>query len=120
MILRQKKLAIAATAAAAAAYLFPRSFLVRTMSTIMPASTHPDNDVVVVYVTTPSVEVAESVAKKLLERRQIACANIIPKVTSMYWWDGKINKDDEQLMVRRKFCCVKLFWIADFFFRSLR
>jgi len=29
----------------------------------------------------------------------VACVNIIPKVQSVYWWDGKVNVDEEQLLI---------------------
>ncbi|XP_003743980.1 uncharacterized protein LOC100904369 [Galendromus occidentalis] len=51
------------------------------------------------YVTTPSHEVAEKLATSLVEARLAACINIIPKVTSIYRWQGKINKDSEALMM---------------------
>lgn len=45
---------------------------------------------------------ALSVSKKLA-----ACVNIIPGLTSVYEWEGKINTDDEVLMMiktRFSFC----------------
>jgi periplasmic divalent cation tolerance protein len=40
------------------------------------------------YITNPSKEEAKRIAKHLLDKRIIACANIFP-IESMYWWDGK-------------------------------
>ncbi|MHC4340417.1 MAG: divalent-cation tolerance protein CutA [Planctomycetota bacterium] len=42
---------------------------------------------------------AESIAHGLLERRLVACVNILGGVKSRYWWKGKIEKDDESLLV---------------------
>ena len=38
-------------------------------------------------------------AKAALESRLIACANLIPKVESHYWWQGKIEHGAEVLLV---------------------
>ena len=54
----------------------------------------------VILVTAPAKE-AESLARTLLEERLIACANLIPKVTSLYWWDGKIERGAETLIVMK-------------------
>jgi periplasmic divalent cation tolerance protein len=54
----------------------------------------------VLYVTVPSTgDVAQKLAAGLLEKRLIACANILPGVTSMYRWEGKVQTDSEQLMM---------------------
>lgn len=42
---------------------------------------------------------ARSLARQLLERRLVACVNLIPGVTSMYWWEGRIQEDAEVLLV---------------------
>jgi len=55
----------------------------------------------VVLVTVPSVVEAESLATQLLERRLIACANLLPGMTSVFWWQGKIDRADEVLMVMK-------------------
>jgi periplasmic divalent cation tolerance protein len=52
----------------------------------------------VCLVTTPT-EKAESIAEKIIESKTAACVNILPKVTSVYWWQGKIEKDSESLLV---------------------
>ncbi|KAJ3291505.1 hypothetical protein HDU79_002332 [Rhizoclosmatium sp. JEL0117] len=53
----------------------------------------------VVYITTPSLQVAKELASSLLEARLIACANLVPQVVSMYRWEGKVNTDDEVLLM---------------------
>ncbi|HEY3323600.1 MAG TPA: divalent-cation tolerance protein CutA [Planctomycetota bacterium] len=52
----------------------------------------------VVLVTAP-VKEAETLARTLVEERLAACANLLPGVTSLYWWEGKINRDAEVLIV---------------------
>lgn len=54
----------------------------------------------IVFVTAPPRE-AEKIARTLLKERLIACANLIPRVKSLYWWDGKIQRDGETLIVMK-------------------
>lgn len=44
-------------------------------------------------------EEAEKIAKVLLEKKLVACVNIVDKITSLYWWKNKITKDEEVLMI---------------------
>lgn len=53
----------------------------------------------VVLVTAPDLRTARMLAKAALESRLIACANLIPKVESHYWWQGKIEHGAEVLLV---------------------
>lgn len=53
----------------------------------------------VVLVTAPSEGVAASMARTLLDEGQIACANIIPKIRSVYRWKGEVCDEAEVLMV---------------------
>jgi periplasmic divalent cation tolerance protein len=53
----------------------------------------------VVYVTAPSMEVAKMLSRLLLVERVAACVNISPKVVSIYKWDGKVEEEDEVLVM---------------------
>src|SRR5262249_23178890 len=53
----------------------------------------------IVFVTAPNLRTARMLAKAALTRRLIACANLIPKLESHYWWKGKIETGNEVLMV---------------------
>jgi periplasmic divalent cation tolerance protein len=52
----------------------------------------------VVLITAPDRESGVKMARRLLERRLAACVNIAP-VSSMYWWEGKIEESSEVLLV---------------------
>lgn len=54
---------------------------------------------IVIFITTKSAMEANKIAKKLLEERLIACANIVNGVRSLFWWDSKVNKTLEYLLV---------------------
>ena len=53
----------------------------------------------IVLVTAPDLKTARMLAKAALNKRLIACANLIPKLESHYWWKGKIEKGSEVLML---------------------
>jgi periplasmic divalent cation tolerance protein len=38
-------------------------------------------------------------AKAALKAKLIACANLVPKIESHYWWQGKIESGTEVLLV---------------------
>ncbi|KAG8347689.1 putative CutA1 divalent ion tolerance protein [Trypanosoma vivax] len=53
----------------------------------------------VCYVTTPSKEVARELSQRLVIGRLAACVNIIPAVTSVYRWEGRVCEEEEFLMM---------------------
>jgi len=52
-----------------------------------------------VYVTAPSLAEAESLARLAVEQRLAACANILPGMRSLYWWQGKLESADEAVLL---------------------
>lgn len=56
-------------------------------------------DTRVVLMTAPDQASAERLVRTLLEERIIACGNIVPGVTSLYWWKGAVERDTEVQIV---------------------
>src|SRR3972149_3328266 len=56
---------------------------------------------ILVFVTTADKREAHKIVKKLLDRRLIACANIIGPVESHFWWQNKIEKAEELLVIMK-------------------
>jgi len=54
---------------------------------------------VVVLTTAGSEEEARKIADALIERRLAACVNVVGGVTSVYRWEGTIQRDPEVLMI---------------------
>ena len=52
-----------------------------------------------VYVTHPNLKEAKELAKKCLEEKLIACANIFPQGVSLYRWQGKVCEDQEWVLI---------------------
>lgn len=53
----------------------------------------------VVLVTAPDLKTARGLARAALEARLIACANLVPRIESHYWWQGKLERGAEVLLV---------------------
>ncbi len=53
---------------------------------------------VVVLITTPA-DRGQEIANFIIENRLGACVNIVPEVSSIYWWKGNIEKDRESLLI---------------------
>ena len=54
---------------------------------------------IVIFITIDTPANAQKLADKLLAARKAACVNIIPKISSQYWWQGKIEKADELMLI---------------------
>jgi periplasmic divalent cation tolerance protein len=52
-----------------------------------------------VLTTTSSLEEGKKIARELVERRLAACVNIIPKIESVYRWEGKVEEAQEYLLL---------------------
>jgi len=54
---------------------------------------------VLVYTTWPSIVEAEQAGRTIVEQRLAACVNILPGMISHYWWEGKIERAEEAVMI---------------------
>ena len=52
-----------------------------------------------VLVTAPDLKTARKLARAALKDRLVACANVIPRIESHYWWQGKIEHGAEVLLI---------------------
>jgi len=58
-----------------------------------------EQDGLVIFITTGSEEEARSIADLLLDQRKAACINIVPRVDSLFWWQGEIDSAQESLLI---------------------
>lgn len=49
--------------------------------------------------TLSTIEEAERLAQRLVEGGLAACVNLVPGVKSIYRWEGKIQQDNEVLLI---------------------
>lgn len=52
-----------------------------------------------VFMTAPNEEEGARIARALVEERLVACVNIIPKIRSIYRWEGKVWDEAEVMMI---------------------
>ena len=60
----------------------------------MPEPVH-----IVIFITASDSEEAHKIAKVLLNQRQAACVNIVPNISSFFWWQGKLDSAQETLLI---------------------
>lgn len=53
----------------------------------------------VVYVTCPDLALAQSIAEAVVSEKLAACVNIVPQVSSVFFWQGQVQKESEALLV---------------------
>lgn len=51
--------------------------------------------------TAGSAAEAEALAQGLVEAKLAACVNVVPGVTSYYRWEGKMQKDEEFMLLAK-------------------
>ena len=58
-----------------------------------------EQELIFVYITCKDEDQATKLAELALEAKLIACANVLPKIKSIYTWQGKIESEAETLLV---------------------
>jgi periplasmic divalent cation tolerance protein len=56
------------------------------------------NEILVVS-TADTLKLAKEIASALVEAREAACVNIVPGIRSIYRWEGKVNDEEEVLLL---------------------
>src|SRR3989338_6912506 len=54
---------------------------------------------IVIFITAKDKEEAEKIAGHLVGEKLAACVNIVPGVSSAFWWENKIDQAQEVLMI---------------------
>jgi periplasmic divalent cation tolerance protein len=58
-------------------------------------------DTLLAYITCKDADDARRIGKTLVMERLAACVNILPKMESHYWWNGKIESDHEAVLIAK-------------------
>lgn len=53
----------------------------------------------VILITAPDKAAASKITEGLLNKRLAACVSMVPSVESSYWWENKIEKAEEFLLI---------------------
>jgi periplasmic divalent cation tolerance protein len=56
---------------------------------------------VALYITTSNLIEARKIGTILVKERLAACANIVGKIQSIYWWKGNIENGAEALLIAK-------------------
>lgn len=54
---------------------------------------------IVILITAPALDKGEEIARALVTEGIAACVSIIPRITSVYRWEGKVCEDEEVLLL---------------------
>jgi periplasmic divalent cation tolerance protein len=56
-------------------------------------------DYQIIFCTCPDKDTAEKIASLLVENNVAACVNIVPNITSIYRWQGQLERAEEVLLL---------------------
>lgn len=54
---------------------------------------------IVIFITASSKKEAQAIGRELIKRKLAACVNTVDKIESFFWWQGKIDKANETLLI---------------------
>ena len=55
----------------------------------------------VVLMTAPDRATAQSLADTVVRERLAACASLVPGLTSVFWWEGEVQRAEEVLVLMK-------------------
>lgn len=53
------------------------------------------------YVTAANGDEARKIGEALVQERLVACANIFAPIASIYWWEGRVRRDSEAVLIAK-------------------
>ena len=56
---------------------------------------------VLLYITTRDRDEAVRIAERLVEERLVACGNVLDGMESVYWWNGKMERSKEAVLIAK-------------------
>lgn len=54
-----------------------------------------------IYITAADAREASALGRALVEARLAACANVLPAITPIYWWQGKVEEGSESALIAK-------------------
>ena len=54
---------------------------------------------IMIFITCANKKEAKKVAEGLIKQKLAACVNIVDKIESLFWWEGKVDRSQEVLLV---------------------
>ncbi|MFW6118103.1 MAG: divalent-cation tolerance protein CutA [Chloroflexota bacterium] len=56
-------------------------------------------DRIIILITAGSEEEAHEIAESLVKGKKAACVNIVQRVDSLFWWEGKLESTRESMLL---------------------
>ena len=56
-------------------------------------------EIQLIYITASDMVEAKAVSRALLEKRLVACVNLIDGMQAMYWWKGQLEESQEIVII---------------------
>jgi len=54
-----------------------------------------------IYITAKDKKEARKIGRSLVSQKLVACVNIIDGINSIYWWEEKIQEDNETILIAK-------------------
>lgn len=54
---------------------------------------------IVIFITAANKKEAQSLTRQLIKHKLAACVNIVDKIESFFWWQGKVDSAKEALLI---------------------
>jgi periplasmic divalent cation tolerance protein len=54
---------------------------------------------IVIFITASNKKEASKIAETLIKKKLAACVNIVGKIDSRFWWQGKVDQAKESLLI---------------------
>ena len=58
-----------------------------------------NHSIILVYITVKDKNQARAIGRTLVREKYAACANIIDRITSLYFWEGNLCNDTEAALI---------------------
>ena len=56
---------------------------------------------IVILITCSNAKEARKISRHLVGSKLVACVNIVDKVKSIFWWEGKVDSASEVLLIAK-------------------
>jgi periplasmic divalent cation tolerance protein len=73
----------------------------QTIKTFLLINVNWEIMISVIYTTINNIQDARKIAHMIVEEQLVACVNIIPNVESIYRWKGKIEEENEYIIIAK-------------------
>lgn len=82
--------------------MFNRYIVLTILQTVkITSKAKPMTNTKLVYITTKNITEAKQIGGDLVREHLAACVNILPQMTSIYYWQGAVQTDEETVLIAK-------------------